>query len=514
MPLLAPLATAALIGTERRPPAWPTPGGAVGELLEKLGPLPVERRVLTSAGILAVSAAAGHRPPRAAAPLAPAAPDTARVRNDPRFVAVCAQILAEGPERLQAELFQQLARHGSVLAPRLLPAALRAGRQSTRLRPALLPVLGQRGGWLAQQNAEWNFAIGAGAADLDERQWHEGALAARTRFLALLRQHDPARSRELLAATLPAENARDRVALLSVLAIGLAPADEPLLATTLSDRSKEVRAAAARLLARLPGSALAQRMAARLEPLLQSERKLLRTVLTLDAPAVFGTDWAADTLEAARPTNETLGERAWWLFQIIRLTPLAWWEQRTGRSPAELVKWAAGSDWQLALLRGWLEAQTAQPQPAWAEALLAMPTVKGLEMDPFTLLESLPPAARERHWLALLEGPLQSAGHGAVLQRIAQTLPLDAGPLSGNFGARVLQRLRAAVNTGAARDDYALRPVLADFACWLPPALLPEAATGWQLGGAETPSFTEAIARFLSVLELRQTLHRSLASVP
>ena len=50
---------------------------------------------------------------------------------------------------------------------------------------------------------------------------------------------------------------------LSVLADGLSLADEPLLEAALDDRAAEVRSWAAYLLARLPGSALGQRMAER-----------------------------------------------------------------------------------------------------------------------------------------------------------------------------------------------------------------------------------------------------------
>lgn len=510
--LLKPLATAALIGTERQPPAWPPVAGAVGEVLVQLESLPVERRVLTAAGVLAVSALAGQLPAKGHGLPPSAASESARVISEPRFVSVSAQILADGPERLQTELLLQLAKAGGVLPPRLLPAALRAGRQSTRLRPALLPVLGQRGGWLARQNAEWSFAVGAGAEELDERQWHEGAIEARVRFLAALRQRDAGRARELLAATLPNESARDRTALVQVLAIGLSTADEALLQNCLADRSKEVRGVAARLLSRLADFALARRMTARLDPLLKSERKMLRTVLTLEAPAAFGKDWAADSLEEAKPAGESLGERAWWLFQITRLTPLAWWEQRTGRSPAELLKWALDSDWKLALVRGWLGAQAEQQRPDWAGALLELPKVKGLEVDPFTLLEPLSPAARERHWLAFLEGQSRQAGYGFVLHRISQTLPLDAPPLSADFCRRALKLVRDAVNNGSARDDYALRPALADFACWFPPELLAEAAADWKIGGDETQSYTEAIARFLALIEQRQTLHAALAA--
>ena len=64
------------------------------------------------------------------------------------------------------------------------------------------------------------------------------------------------------------DSAQDRALAVAALAVGLGPADEPFLERCLDDRAKGVREEAQRLLDRLPGSARAARMAARLRPLI------------------------------------------------------------------------------------------------------------------------------------------------------------------------------------------------------------------------------------------------------
>ena len=96
----------------------------------------------------------------------------------------------------------------------------------------------------------------------------------------------------------------------------------------------------------------------------------MRRKLTLEPPEQFGADWKQDALEENRVQSEALGERARWLYQIARGIPLAWWEQQTGLSADELLQWAKGSDWSLAMLRAWHEALLLERHAAWAERLI------------------------------------------------------------------------------------------------------------------------------------------------
>ena len=165
-----------------------------------------------------------------------------------------------------------------------------------------------------------------------------------------------------------------------------------------TDRSREVRQAALGLLLRLPASAHVGRAIARLEPLLKQERVLLRKRWVIDAPPAAGADWNDDNLDAARPKNESLGERAWWLCQLVRQVPLSWWTRHTGMTAAELNAWAGETDWREALWRGWRDVLHRAPDASWCEAFLDRwpSTLPAGDRD--AVLSLLPPAARERHW--------------------------------------------------------------------------------------------------------------------
>src|SRR5205085_12575312 len=132
---------------------------------------------------------------------------------------------------------------------------------SVWLREGAAPLLTERATWLAGFREDWleatAFAVPSGST------WaHARALRRRGR-LAQLRRVDPAAARQLLDdawADLPGD---ERAPLVEVLERGLGPDDELLLARAQGDARRDVRMAAAALLARLPGSAYAGRMARR-----------------------------------------------------------------------------------------------------------------------------------------------------------------------------------------------------------------------------------------------------------
>lgn len=512
MNALSSLATSALLGTERRPPEWPTLDGAVGAVIARIPREPVEKALLQTAGVLGTCQLAGLLPP--ASPQAPTRAEEDTSPQDTRLD-LLANILVDGPERLQAEAFQKLAAIGMRLPHRLLPRALEAGRRITALRPYLLPVLGQRGGWLAGQNQSWAYA--AGSSDMEtpgDDAWQHGSLDQRRRHLTTLRGVDAAKARELVTAALTTEGAKERAAFIECLATGLSLDDQDLLETTLTDKSKEARQTAARLLSSLVESRFAQRMAERLLPLLQSEKKFLRgTVVTLEAPAAYDAAWKADLIEEAKPKGHPLGERAWWLFQITRSVPLAWWEAQTGLSPAELLAWVQKSDWKDALLQGWAEAQAAQRRVEWAEAFLGTQLPPNGALTFFDLLETLPPALREAPFLKLITDTQPNVvALSGVIDRFTKGLPLDAPMLSPATAAKVVKILKQRVHGGEVRYDWQLRASLVELACLMPQEAFHDFANGWELAQENVQPFAEAIVRVGIVLDQRKQLFHSTPS--
>ncbi len=513
MSALDHLATQALVGTERQSPTPPQISGAVGDLIRALiaAQPDAETGLLRTAGVLAVCELAGYQPPLAAGQNLAACPaDSLRQPADKVLETTMAQIFAEGPERLQIEALRLLETARAGIPHRLLPKVLELGRRSTALRPFLFAVIGSRGRWLAEQNPQWGFACGGGDDPLDMAAWETGAFEQRELFLKHSRARDPKGARSLLMATFAEQSARERAALLSCLSVALGADDEGFIESSLQDRSKDVRQTAAALLTAIPGSRYAARMAARLDACLKSERKLLRSVLTLEAPEQFVPDWKADAMEEAKPQSEALGPRAWWLLQLVRAVPLAWWQSRTSMRPAELFEWAGKSEWSEALWRGWQESIARVPNVEWAEALLERLPVKGITLDPFALIQTLPATVRERHWQRLVAQHGKPRGvsiaFGDLLERMARAMPFDGPALSTEFSRELLLRIKKYLSDSAAKWDYALRTATVELACLIPASLFQEAIEGWPIDRPECTFFAETAARFIAVVEQRKTL--------
>jgi len=500
----APLLPAALVGTERHAaplPPWPGEvGAAIAAVIAGADPASA---VLRAAAVLAACSAAGAQGALLAAPLPAAAPaDTQEALTDPGPLLPLAWALREGTPRLQQAVAAALARAGLRLPPALLPAVLELGRRSLGLRAAFAPALGERGRWLAQQREDWRYAVGAAAEADVQTVWQDGSFEQRRALLQRERAADPAAARERLQAALPGLPARERAEFVAALAEGLSPDDEALLDSLRSDRSRDVRQAALALLLRLPEAAHPRRAAARLAAFVTSSRGLLGRRWDVDAPAAAAADWKDDQIDAARPTHDRLGERGWWLYQLVRQVPLAWWRTHTGMDEAELLKWSAKTDWAEALQRGWREVLLAAPDSAWCEAVLdAGPAVWPEHQA--QLLSLLPPARRERHWQRQLkDGSVRLDG------LLAQVLAACPAPqtLPATLSAALVQQLLARDAAATLANDFGLRAQLPELAAALHLQAL-AALAALQRRPDDTPSWADTQHTLAQTLATRRALN-------
>lgn len=509
-----PLLATAMVGTERQSSAQPQWPGAIGQAIgDAMAQSPdAPTALLRASGMLAACSLAGLQgvPSPLPASATRAEPDTLPALHElpelsnSQLPHLIAWALQEGPPRLHHQICLALARAGYRLPPRLLPAALDLGRRSVALRPVLAPVLGERGRWLASQRDDWRYAVGVSASAPEETRWTDGSLEQRRAFLAAERATQPEQARQRLAQALPELGAKERADLVGVLADQLSLQDEPLLDSLRTDRSREVRASALELLLRLPGAAHPRRAADRMAPLVRHERALLRKRWVIDAPEAVGADWKADNLDTPRPQHEALGERAWWLYQLVRQVPLGWWSAHTGLSASELIEWARGTDWAQSLLRGWRDVLLAAPLTDWAQAFIDTGAAHQLRTDVAAILALLPRAAREKIWQQRLdkEGVTVQL-YTLAPQMLAACPPADtlSAPLSAALADILLQRAR----NGTLSDDYGLRSDLAELACALHPVALPALAQ-WPRHADETPSFAAVVHGVMQAIATRRAL--------
>lgn len=503
----------ALLGIDR--PQVIEADGALGALLQQIGPgddaaLAYSRGVgaIAACGLAAVRVGASENVPLPA----PAAHDAQVVPDAHPWTALLAavfarSVVAQGHDvRLRHEVCLRLAAHQRTLPHAVLPQALDAGARSVPLRTRLLPVLGVRGQWLAACNPAWAFAhadaVGEAATPADETAlaWDDARHDTRLAWFAHTRHTDPALARERLQDHLKAMSARERVDFVGALAAQLEPDDAPLLQSLLKDRSREVRALVGPLLAQLPASPHAQRIADWMQPLLVKRSGLLRrTSWECEAPKAADPQWADAGIEPKRPQYDDLGERAWWLYQLVRQLPLAWWSNHTSMTPVQLLAFARGTDWEAALQRGWLE-RVDTTQPAWLAAML---DDRSLHAHTPRLLAMLPVLQREKYWPDTVDA---LAGEGMLSDVLGACAPGET--LTAHYSARLVSGVCACFASDRLRHDYLLRQQLLELTSLLHPSVLSHVLLPAQPDDA-TDSMRACAHDLLRIVEVRRALHSS-----
>ena len=368
-PAWSSLVRAAIVGTQREA----APAIRVGDdqldalIAERAAAATPEDAVLRAAAVAGLARRAGTRALDLSNVALDPAPDEALPRCGPEAANDLVMLLAGGRETMLLPEWLALAIAARVRVPEeLLPRLLAFGAHRRELQRAIGAIAGARGGWLAEQEPEWAYALGA---DDPERAWHEGDRAARARALAELRANDASRARELLASGWDREPPAERAAFIEALRTGLCANDEPFLESALDDRRKDVRSAAAELLARLPQSQLAHRAIARAGALVTVKRNMLGSKsLAVELPSECTPAMQRDGVEPRPPAN--LGERAWWLQQTIAQVPPSHWTSAHGLEPATAFALAKKTDVENALLGGFATATARYGDDAWRIAFI------------------------------------------------------------------------------------------------------------------------------------------------
>ena len=492
------LVAGTLLGTERQAPTLPPPAGPLGEVLGALDAENPARQALSTAAALSLYRRAGWLPARdAAAPTPAAEADDLPVCSS--AAAVRLDLMLRGTHRnVLPEWLALMAHAGRRVPPEYLPALLEHGRNQRELRPAILAVIGKRGRWLAAQNAAWDYS----ADQLAPEEWDTGSRDARVALLARMRAEDPEAARTRLEGTWTQETPDDRARFLALLATGLSMADEPFLEAALDDRRKEVRKTAADLLACLPESRFCARMVERVQPLVNLQRKLLgRAALELHLPEACNKAMLRDGIEAKPPQYSPLklGEKAWWLLQMVASIPPQHWTLRFEKKPGELFEMARKTEWKELLWEGWAQAAARTGNAEWAEAILMVRRQADETLR--DLVRALSPSRRDALVLQMLAGEEGLWKNHAALRVLAEHNDPWSRELSRAVVDGVRTRLRANARTHG--NDWQLYSALPDYALRIPPSLLSEIEAGWPENSPSAEYWATSIQNFLAVLQFR-----------
>jgi hypothetical protein len=488
------LLTTAQLGTERRPPALPPVAGALGGALAQLDRADPQRLLLNAAALTAPYLRAGRVPLRLALLAEPAcAPD-----EQPRCSLVAgarlAQMLGGECQDFLPEWLGLAAAAGRRVPEELLPTLLSwAEKHSDQSAERVLPVLGQRGRWLAKQ-VPWCEAIGAAvfveaiADEAVQTTWQTGRKALRHRLLRRLRHSHPALALDLLKTTWEEESAEERVAFLKLLPTGLSLGDEPFLEGLLDERAASVRLEAADLLSSLAGSRLVQRQLERAQRLLQWKAGgfLRKAQIEVTLPDVCGSEMVRDGVRP-KPVGKAQGEKAYWLQQILSVIPPATWSNQWVQNPSRLLEIAGEGEWKELLHESWISAALSHADADWAEALLRLYPERG------ELLLALAPQRR----FDFLKKLLKTQPDEGMKLLISYRQPWGA-----ELTRLALPHLQATSTT--------LRFDLVGLARFMEPSLAAMVA-GELMGRAEPGSAWErSVAAILQILDFRQQMREEL----
>ncbi|MCB0527310.1 MAG: hypothetical protein KDC65_02475 [Saprospiraceae bacterium] len=158
-----------------------------------------------------------------------------------------AVMLGGGHAGVLPEFLEMLTKNNLRLPPEHLPALMERMQRNPELSEAGRRAAGPQIEWLAKQHPQWQGLVQDDAID-----WFTASFSARKKLLRETRSRNPLLASAWLEKSWPEEKAEHKAAFLPLLAPRLSANDEPFLERAFTDRSREVRLQAARLLACLP----------------------------------------------------------------------------------------------------------------------------------------------------------------------------------------------------------------------------------------------------------------------
>lgn len=491
--------SAAMLGTERQALIVPqTNQESVDRLLARIDTTNPAKALLRAAAVLELAEKAGRVPP-----IGEVEAVSACIAEE---LPMCSPLAAESLQRMLAgeyahllpQWLETVAAAGFTVPPEYLPQLLSWGSQNGQWRSHLLPVLGHRGRWLAAQNPQWQYA----EASLDRSIWETGTSAMRLWVLQLMRQSDPARAREWVSSTWKQDKAPDRAAFLAIFKSGLSLEDEALLEFSLNDKSKLIRAIAADLLARLADSQLTHRAIDRATPCLKIVTQP-SLAIEVSLPQLCDDAAVRDGIVLQPPSG--MGEKSWWLLQLLAQVPPKVWTA----TPTEFLTVAATHPLSEVLLEGMAIAAERHRDLDWAQAILKMtPTFPGsgntLAQVCQNLMEMLPIERRE----ALVWQVLETEGD----TRLKKNHPLlflgrSCRHLwSPELSLAVLHRLAIDISTSQDTYNWGVRSIVKDFADFIHPAVVGDAKTLLKTAVKADSYWAQTVDEVLEILQFRNEM--------
>lgn len=263
------------------------------------------------------------------------------------------------------------------------------------------------------------------------------------------------------------------------------------------------------LLSLLPDSAFSKRMQERVQPLLKfipaeggsilklkkGKKATLELILPIECTKVM----RQDGVEPKPPTG--IGEKMWWLIQMLKCVPLEFIENVLDASPGDILEATLNSEWSKRLLEVWCDAAIRQQNQSWCIAL-ADATLAEARINYWTkLLRTLPLKERDEKLAVLFT---DSSFKSRIYQVIEDLLANGHEEWSPTFSQQVIDWLKCVSSSAASEPGmWSFQQRISQIAPFLSAQALPAALQGWPTTTKGWEYWNNCMERFQAVVQFR-----------
>lgn len=441
----------------------------------------VEKQLLQLAGVWCVVQKAAYVPLVKNELLTTVAKEEIRPYVSGKIVRYFRDILGNRQKEVMQELLHAIKEAGLIVPPVVLPELLNAMVGGQLVVEETMPLLGERGKWLASINPAWQ-----GLLPVKAEKWLIGNTQERMSYLKQLRKNDPDKTRILLKEVIQEESVPNLKQFLSCLEEGIDVNDDGLLHPLLNHRRKEIREVAAHLTQLIPTA----------ESVKSIQEKLMECVFFepqkkgVSLPTVQLPEKELRAMPRAYLKQQwelkNIGVKGIALMEMIQAVPPAFWQEYTGLEILSLIRAIEKSKWPMVFLPALAVAAIRYQSSEWANALLSRALVT----------HQLPEALSVK---AL--GELSNTADTTVVDQVIQHLLESERALQFDNPGIVLMKaykqqvdfqtaqlffrqLRIYINNmEKSTRDFRLNRLLHDmrnFVIFFPPSILKQARAGWK----------------------------------
>ena len=409
----------ATLGMENSPPLVEDTGSSVTSLIRERSIGNAQRQLLATVAGLKLQQLAGWIPPIAHEKLdVPSLIEERDVCSREAMIHLLMMLDGKYKEFLPMWL-RAMAEHNKIVPEEALPVLLDFGRKNKDLRELILPALGRRGEWLAEvaTRHDWLWFKPRNV----KRRWEQGANATRVELIELLRQSDPSQAREMIAEAWDKENKEIRMKLLAALKINLSVEDEEFIENALEDRTYDVRKLALELLARLPESALRQRMQERALRCLEYDSKKRKPKLHFSFSLEFDESMKRDGLVE--------DDNGAWMRIVLDFVDPTFWCDRWDITLVELFGAIRRNKKQAEMLWERMIRATVFARNAQVADILIEYVIEANYLTPIweALLEIVSPRVKERYAEKVIRNQLRAINDNALMIELFRSCDVEWG---------------------------------------------------------------------------------------